>query len=363
MNKPLLRGRQMFCVVLLAGFFIQGCDPLVTTFPPETSANLYQAVNQTTPPAEAPVLTVMTWNIRFGAARIPWFGDSCGDRVLLTRAEVEQNLQGLADVINSLRPDILLMQEVDVDSKRSAYIDELQWLLDHTDLNYGAYASMWESQFVPSDGLGRVNTGNAVLSRWKITDTERIRLPLRGDQDALTRYFYLRRNILKVRVAVPNTDAFYVLDVHTTAFATDDTKQQHLQRFKEAIDAVAATGAPFVAGGDLNTLPSGSDSTNYCDEERCAGDPPGSCPDGSDYTGEAAWVAPLYEAYDFAVPLDDYQLENRIYFSQGFPEPNKKLDYLLTRKDGWVPGSDRTHQEASLRSDHVPVTARLVVAP
>jgi len=262
MNKPLLRGRQMFCVVLLAGFFIQGCDPLVTTFPPETSANLYQAVNQTTPPAEAPVLTVMTWNIRFGAARIPWFGDSCGDRVLLTRAEVEQNLQGLADVINSLRPDILLMQEVDVDSKRSAYIDELQWLLDHTDLNYGAYASMWESQFVPSDGLGRVNTGNAVLSRWKITDTERIRLPLRGDQDALTRYFYLRRNILKVRVAVPNTDAFYVLDVHTTAFATDDTKQQHLQRFKEAIDTVAATGAPFVAGGDLNTLPSGSDSTN-----------------------------------------------------------------------------------------------------
>lgn len=363
MNRPFFRGWQWLVSIFVIAVLFHGCEPLVTTFPPETSANLYEAADKTTPPSEAPVLKVMTWNIRFGAARIPWFGDTCGDRVLLTQAEIEHNLQGLADEINKIQPDILMMQEVDVQSKRSAYIDELQWLLDHTDLNYGAYASMWEAQFVPSDGLGRVNTGNAVLSRWKITNTERIKLPLRGDQDALTRYFYLRRNILKVEVAVPNTEAFYVLDIHATAFATDNTKQKHLERFKEEIDKVAETGALFVAGGDLNSLPPGSDSTNYCDEERCPGAPPGSCPDGSDYTGQAPWIEPLYNAYDFAVPLDVYQMENRLYFSQGFPKPNKKIDYLLTREGGWVPGSEQTHQDAYLLSDHVPVSARLVAAP
>jgi len=65
----------------------------------------------------------------------------------------------LAAKITAMDADILLLQEVDTDSKRSAYIDQVQWLLDNTAMNYGVYASMWEVQFVPSDGLGRVNTG------------------------------------------------------------------------------------------------------------------------------------------------------------------------------------------------------------
>ena len=176
----------------------------------------------------------MTWNVRFGAARIPWFGDSCGDRVIMTKSEVIAHLENIADYINSVQPDILLLQEVDVESKRSGYIDQVQWFLDNTSFNYGAYASMWQAQFIPSDGLGRVDVGNAILSRWEITDAERIQLPLRTDQDGLTQYFYLRRNILKTRIDVPNRD-FYAVCTHTTAFATDDTKQKHIEMFYETI--------------------------------------------------------------------------------------------------------------------------------
>ena len=70
-------------------------------------------------------------------------------------------------------------------------------------MNYGVYASMWEVQFVPSDGLGRVNTGNAILSKWPLSEAERIQLSLRGDQDALTKAFYVRRNVLKAVVNYP----------------------------------------------------------------------------------------------------------------------------------------------------------------
>ena len=351
-------------VVLVILGMLFGCEPLVTKFPDEQPANRYESIVKSDVPSDVGSIMVMAWNIRFGAAQIPWFGDSCGDRVILTRQEVLNNLQAIADKINQIQPDILLMQEVDVESKRSAYVDQVQWLLDNTYLNYGAFASMWEAQYVPSDGLGRLNTGNAVLSRWNISETTRIPLALRGDQDALTRYFYLRRNILKVKTDVPNTNGLYVLDVHTAAFSTDDTKKKHLETFKREIDRVADAGMPFVAGGDLNGLPPGSDSTNYCDESRCLDDPPDFCPDGADYSPEVDWLVPLYTSYAFAVPLDEYALNNPLYFTQAHgTAPNKKLDYLLTRSEGWVSGSSVTHQDAIPLSDHVPVTARLIVSP
>jgi endonuclease/exonuclease/phosphatase family metal-dependent hydrolase len=152
----------------------------------------------------------MAWNIRFGVARLRFFGDGCGDKVIMTKSEVTTGLKGLAAKIIAEDPDILLLQEVDVQSKKTAYIDQAQWLLDNTDMNYGAYGSMWQAQAILADGLGRVNTGNLILSKWKLENAERIQLPLRGDQDGLTKYFYLRRNVLKVVVDMPS-NKFYAV--------------------------------------------------------------------------------------------------------------------------------------------------------
>ena len=70
---------------------------------------------------------VMTWNIRFVAGRIPWFGDSNGSRVILSEKEVLTQLRRVAAKLKDVQVDILLLQEVDVKSKRSAYIDQVQW--------------------------------------------------------------------------------------------------------------------------------------------------------------------------------------------------------------------------------------------
>ena len=61
-----------------------------------------------------------------------WFGDSCGGRVIMTRGEVVAHLENLADYINNIQPDILLLQEVDVESKRSGYVDQVQWQLQQS---------------------------------------------------------------------------------------------------------------------------------------------------------------------------------------------------------------------------------------
>ena len=356
----------LFRSAILLFLFHLACEPLVNQFEDIEDGIMYTAREIVAPPTTVDTIKVMTWNIRFGAGRTPWFGDSCGDRVILGTDEVYTNLEGLAEKIDEVKPDILLLQEIDVDSKRSSYIDEVQWLLDHTYFNYGAYASMWQAQYVPSDGLGRINVGNAILSRWEITEAERIQLPLRGDQDAMTKYFYLRRNILKTKIALPGVDNFYVVDTHLSAFSTDDTKKNQVERYKDELDKLNSAGAIFITGGDFNLLPPGSDSTDYCDEDKCPDESfhgPKDDPkhkEGSYFTPEITWLQELYNAYQPAVPLEDYLANQAHYFTHttnwnGFWD--RKIDYLFTNKK-WIPGSDSTHQLILDLSDHIPVSAR-----
>lgn len=355
--------------VLLMILIIYSCDPLVYKFPDSEAGDLYKSTGVITEPAAPDTLVVMTWNIRFGAARLPWFGDSCGDRVILTDEEVYSGLEGVRDLIMSVQPDIILLQEVDVESKRTAYIDQVQWLLDNTYFNYGAYASVWKAQVVPSDGLGRINAGNAILSRWNISDTERIQLPLRGDQDALTQYFYLRRCILKVQIDLPGLDDFYALDIHSSAFSTDDTKQKHILQYVEELQKLDDAGAYFVSGGDLNEIPANSNNTDFCLIDACEGETyhsgnpgdEGYHMDGKNYVPELTWLDDLYSNFAPAVKPAAFAVDQDQYYTHT-PDYNghwdRKLDYLFTsRQTDWVPGSDSTYQDNDY-SDHVAVSAR-----
>ena len=371
--KPKRSLIRTFSTLGFTGLVLLSCDPLVTEFRDIEDAILYESSSKTNIQNSPDSLLVMTWNVRFGAARIPWFGDSCGDRVIMTSGEVVVHLENIADYINNIQPDILLLQEVDVESKRSGYVDQVRWFLDNTYFNYGAYASMWQAQFIPSDGLGRVDAGNAILSRWEITEAERIQLPLRTDQDGLTQYFYLRRNILKTRIDVPNRD-FYAVCTHTTAFATDDTKQKHIEMFYETISSID-TNAVFIAGGDLNSVPPES-TTDYCMSDICSGESfhqAGDDPEHKEgsyfynFVGEPNLIQPFYTYFNSAIGVVDASLESNFTHSpwntdeesENYTDSDywdRKLDYLFSNqplKEG------KTHQKQHQLSDHAPVSAVL----
>lgn len=365
MSSAQAKKLQLFSAFFLV-VILTACEPLVTTFEDVEEANMYTSSSISAVPATADTIMVMTWNIRFGAGRLPWFGDSPGTRVILTADEVYAHLQGIAAKIESSHPDILFIQEIDVQSKRTAYIDEVQWLLDNTYFNYGAYASAWKAQTIPSDGLGRMDMGNAVLSRWPINTAERIKLPLRGDQDALTKHFYLRRNYLKTQIALPGVDDFHALCIHASAFSTDDTKKHQIEKFESELDGLAAQGIPFVAGGDFNLLPPGATVIDYCmidkaDDESFHG--PNDDPqhkEGSYFGEELDWLQSLFNSFSSAVPLQDYLADEAHYFTHttDWTAPyDRKLDYLWS-KVPWIAGSDSTHHDAAPWSDHAPVSAK-----
>jgi endonuclease/exonuclease/phosphatase family metal-dependent hydrolase len=313
------------------------------------------------PPAGA--LTLMSYNLKFGGGRVDFFFDCHGDRVLMSRAEVLRHLEGLAEKIRQVDPDVLFVQEVDVNSKRSAFVDQLQWLLDHTSLNFARYASQWKADFVPSDGIGAVDSGNAILSKHPLGAGTRIALALRKDQSGLERYFYLRRNLLRTQVELPGRSPVALVAVHTEAYSKDGTKLSHIERFKEELDRVAEMGQLVVGAGDLNTLPPGSEQLSGFDDSACTEDY-----EADDYSGETEWLRPLYDSYVPETTLVDYQADNARFFSHTTRADsfwNRKLDYIFTN-GRFTPGSGLTHQDESSGgmatlplSDHAPISVLL----
>ena len=350
-------------MALLWAVFLGGCDLFHTGFEPVEPAERYQAASLS--PADGPdgPLVVLDWNVKFGGGRLDFFFDCHGTRSLMTLDEVTKHLEGLAAKIQDIAPDVVLLQEVDVESKRSAYVDMVQWLLDHTALNHGVYGSQWRADYVPSDGIGRVNSGNAILSRFPFGEATRIALPEVAEYDALKRYFYLKRNVLRAQLLVGNREDLYVVTTHSEAYSRDGTKRAHIDGFQNVLDQLDDEGRQVLGGGDLNGIPPGSVTTHdfpdsVCTDEEFQAD---------DYREEASWLDGLYERYGAAIELAQYQdpdLQSRFYThttdKDGFW--NRKLDYLFTNGT-FVPGSALTHQatgsggmETMPLSDHAPVS-------
>lgn len=364
----LARRLDRWSVAELVGLPLEVVDPFDTQFDDVESARYYKSSPVEFQEPDGDSLCVMTWNIKFGGGRIDFWYDGHGDRVMLEAWEVLQNLEGLADKIRGVDPDVLLVQEVDVDSRRVAHIDQMQWLLDHTDLNFGAYASQWQSRYVPSQRLGKVDMGIGVLSKYPVGDAQRLALPLMTSVDRVTRYFYLKRAMLTARLEIPGFDDVHVVNIHAEAFSRDGTKKRQLQCFKSELDRIDDAGGLVVGGGDLNTLPPGTEKCHgFAD---IADDIAETFEGGGDYRGQEDWLMPLYQRYRSAIPLDDYRRDNEPYGTHSSTRDVfwcRKLDYLFSNGN-FVDGAAMTHQDRSTGgvetmalSDHAPVSASLAL--
>lgn len=351
-------------ILIFSGLILlSACDPFHTGFT-VNDVKYYTSVDLNEVPLPD-TLVVMTWNIKFGGARIDFFFDCYGDRVVMTEEEVIHNLEGLVRKIKQVNPDILYLQEADLESKRSAYVDQIQYLLDNTSMNYGVYASQWKADWVPSNGIGRINSGNAILSRWPLQEAKRIALPLFEDQNAIVRYFYLKRNVLMCKMEIEGEE-ITLLNTHLSAYSTDNTRFKQLQILDSLIKKLDQSNEIFILGGDFNSLPPGT--------KKVKGFPDSVCEDefvADDYSAETEWMLPFYE-FTPAISLEDYKADNEPFLSHTVNNAerggfwNRKLDYLFTN-GYFIEGSGVTHQDEKTGmntmelSDHCPVSVKFVL--
>lgn len=364
------------CLFAVAALATIACEPLATNWVGEEVFPVDVAKTIESGDENPQRLKVMTWNVKFGGGRINFYWDYWGERVHMNAAEVEANMEGINALIRQTDIDILLAQEVDRNSKRAAYVDQVQHILDNTQMNYAAFVPVWKVRFLASEGYGRVESGIVIFSRYPIESNTRIALPDRGDQDAITRYFYLHRALNEAVIDLGNKKVT-VLNVHLVAYANDDGVTKGLQ-LQQTHDRAKAATHPMLVGGDFNSLPPQT--------ERIAdfGDDGPFMPEETDFDGDTydlAEMDPFYNDPDLqpALQLSDYgatEVDQKGHFTHTVGDPaqapesfwNRKLDYLFVDSGSIVAGSTHTLQKPGdgnpalpadldpmLLSDHCPV--------
>lgn len=345
---------------------VGSCEPFADSIEPDrVEVPVFERANKIAPTPNPTRLKVMTWNVKYGACRIDFWFDGWGDRVQMSLPEVRGNLDKIEHLIREVDPDILFTNEIEVNSRRSAYVDMVQDFLDHTNLNYGAYYQAWNSRYIASEGVGRMDMGVGIFSKYPITFAQRIRQEDQSDQDLLHEIFYLHTVVGRAHIDVGGREiAAFV--THVSAYDTDGTKQRQLLHLQQI---VAEEKLPFVLGGDFNELPpTAVKIKDFADEHPSL---KGTEFEQPPYT---PWVMqPFFDKYAPAITLDmigkTEESQSRFY-SHSIRGPNnggfwtRQLDHLFVDAGAWVPGSTDVLQspgrlgitsDPNQLSDHAPV--------
>lgn len=155
------------------------------------------------------------------------------------------NLDSVAAVVRSTGADIVLLQEVDRDTRRSGGVDQPAALARST----GFHAAFGRT--LDFDG-GQY--GIAILSRWPIVAETLVHLPVDPPQER-SGGSYEPRGALRVEVDAP-AGRLVVVNTHLDPTGDDRWRRQEVQKVIAIVSAARAeSGARVIAGGDFNSTP------------------------------------------------------------------------------------------------------------
>lgn len=205
-------------------------------------------------------LTVMTWNIGFGALDAGQDSFMVGGKTVKVSDAglVRRNLNGILAEIEARRPDVMFLQEIDLDASRSCHIDELALFRSRLTGAVSSFARNFKVAFVPYPipPLGKVDSGIATFTRCAAASAERAQLPVPFSWPV--RMVNLKRCALVTRLPLRGCPRELVLiNLHLEAFDDGAGRAAQTAMLAELMAAEAEKGNYVVAGGDFNqTLPS-----------------------------------------------------------------------------------------------------------
>ena len=206
---------------------------------------------------KASEIKVLTWNTGYGA--LDERQDCCWDGGKGVYGEskevVEQNIDALKTKISEENPDIFFVQELDLDSKRSFYVDELSSFKTMFDEKYSnTFACNFKAGLVPlplSQMTGKVNAGIATFSKFSINDSERVQLPIPFAWPM--KLFNLKRCLLVTRMPIEGEDKELVMiNLHLEAYASEEGKVKQANQLMGLMKEEYEKGNYVIAGGDFN---------------------------------------------------------------------------------------------------------------
>ena len=201
-------------------------------------------------------LDVMTWNIGYGGlgAASDFFMDGGKSVRAADEFTVSQYMGGIRSTIYNGEdtPDLILLQEVDLDSSRSFGMDERAYLAGDD----GVEALNFAVEFVPYPlpPIGKVHAGIFTTTQgYDIARAERIALPCPFTWPVRT--VNLKRCLLASWLPVEGTDRqLCLVNLHLEAYDDGEGKIAQTKQLRDFIESEYKKGNYVIAGGDFNQV-------------------------------------------------------------------------------------------------------------
>ena len=272
-------------------------------------------------------INLLTWNMGYGALDerqdCYWDGGKGVDGE--SKAVVEENVSAIKDKIKEINPDIFMVQEIDRNSKRSYYVNELVYLeeafIDYED----SFAGNFKAGVVPLplyNMTGKVDAGIATFSKFNMLQSTRVQLPIPFSWPM--KLFNLKRCLLINRLPIQGSDKeLVIINLHLEAYDDGEGKAKQLAMLMDIMQSEFNKGNYVIAGGDFNQTFS---TTNY-----------------QKYPKMNDWVCPVIEADnypDFSFRMDDTTPTCRSLYKTYADANKEEFQYYMI--DGFIVSNNIT---------------------
>ena len=297
-------------------------------------------------------INLLTWNTGYGALdeRQDCYWDGGKGVYGESKAVVQTNIDAMKAKVEEINPDIFFLQELDLDSKRSYYINEYNSFKEtFKEIEYNnTFAKNFKAGLVPLPlykMTGKVDAGIATFSKYQLTDSERIQLPIPFSWPM--KLFNLKRCLLVNRIPIDGSDKeLVIINLHLEAYDDGEGKAKQLAILMDTMKEEYQKGNYVLAGGDFNQTFSTTDYGKY--------------PKMND------WVCPVIEASnypDFNFVMDDTHPTCRSLYKTYADADKSTFQYYMI--DGFVVSNNITinHLETIdldfKNTDHNPVNIKI----
>ena len=258
------------CILLIAVIAAAGLFAFltITEFKPAATQTLEIDPSEEDPTAAAlgKEYKLISWNTGYGALgdNADFFMDGGKGVKTASKDRVLANMEKMTTRLQEEDPDFIFLQEVDVDSSRSSYIDESEMFDNAFGEMDSTFATNYRVAFVPYPvpPIGSVESGIMTLTSCRLRDSVRISLPCPFSWPV--RLGNLKRCLMVDRVPIEGSDDELVLvNLHLEAYDSGEGKVLQTLQLSEFLKEEREKGNYVIAGGDFNQAFSEADRDLY----------------------------------------------------------------------------------------------------
>jgi endonuclease/exonuclease/phosphatase family metal-dependent hydrolase len=209
---------------------------------------------------DSSTFSLLIWNIGYAGldASMDFFYDG-GRQMRPPEEGVIANLKGITESLAPYRDrDFVLLQEVDLDSKRSYHHNQVEIIENHFHPSAAWFGLNYKVFFVPiplKEPMGKVTSGLLTLSAH--TPSKVVRYSFPGNYGWPMNLFMLDRCFLVSRFPLSDGHELLVINTHNSAYDDGSLRKQQMAYLKDFLLSEYEKGNYIIVGGDWNQSPYG----------------------------------------------------------------------------------------------------------